>query len=109
MFDNVCFNEMKQRLAISRHDALKQMLADEGSVAVAELARRLDVSEMTVRRDLRELEGQGALARVHGGAVAGASLRFGSRLAHKSCYQTLSIGFYCMATFEYTECFVYLG
>lgn len=72
---------MKHRLALDRHAELRRLLAEEGTVAVAELAKRLDVSEMTVRRDLRELEGQGALARIHGGAVAGTALRFGSRLA----------------------------
>ena len=40
-----------------------------GSVSVAELARRLDVSETTVRRDLELLEEQRLLARTHGGAV----------------------------------------
>jgi len=81
MFDNVRFIIMKHRLAIARHEELRRLLADEGTAAVSELAERLGVSEMTVRRDLRELEGQGALARVHGGAVASSSLRFGSRLA----------------------------
>ncbi len=72
---------MKHRLAIDRHAELRRLLADEGTASVAEMAERLGVSEMTVRRDLRELEGQGALARVHGGAVASSSLRFGTRLA----------------------------
>ena len=81
MFDSVRFTTMKHRFAIDRQAELKRLVADEGTVAVGVLADRLEVSEMTVRRDLRELEGQGALARVHGGAVAGASLRFGSRLA----------------------------
>ncbi|MFC5908925.1 DeoR/GlpR family DNA-binding transcription regulator [Streptacidiphilus monticola] len=38
-------------------------------VSVAELAQRLGVSEMTVRRDLDVLERQGLVRRVHGGAV----------------------------------------
>ena len=37
---------------------------------IAELAAALQVSEATVRRDLRTLEQRGALQRVHGGAVS---------------------------------------
>jgi DeoR/GlpR family transcriptional regulator of sugar metabolism len=40
-----------------------------GTAHVSELAERFRVSEMTVRRDLRELELAGKLERVHGGAV----------------------------------------
>ena len=39
-----------------------------GSAEVAQLARELDVSEWTVRRDLVELERQGLLRRTRGGA-----------------------------------------
>lgn len=41
-----------------------------GTDQVAELATTFGVSEMTVRRDLRELEDEGKLTRVHGGAVS---------------------------------------
>jgi DeoR/GlpR family transcriptional regulator of sugar metabolism len=37
---------------------------------VVELAQRFEVSEMTVRRDLARLAGEGKLIRVHGGAVS---------------------------------------
>ncbi|WP_299534325.1 DeoR/GlpR family DNA-binding transcription regulator [uncultured Streptomyces sp.] len=47
---------------------LVQGSADRTSVS--DLARRLSVSEMTVRRDLDALERQGLVRRVHGGAVA---------------------------------------
>src|SRR4051794_15461441 len=40
-----------------------------GTAHISELARAFDVSEMTVRRDLRALEDAGKLERVHGGAV----------------------------------------
>lgn len=40
-----------------------------GTAHVAELARTFEVSEMTVRRDLRALARDGKLERVHGGAV----------------------------------------
>jgi DeoR/GlpR family transcriptional regulator of sugar metabolism len=41
-----------------------------GTTQVAELAAAFGVSEMTVRRDLRDLEGEGKLMRVHGGAMS---------------------------------------
>jgi DeoR/GlpR family transcriptional regulator of sugar metabolism len=40
-----------------------------GTTQVAELAAAFGVSEMTVRRDLRDLEREGKLMRVHGGAM----------------------------------------
>lgn len=42
----------------------------DGAVRLIDLAERLEVSEMTVRRDLDELEMAGQLKRVRGGAVA---------------------------------------
>ncbi len=41
-----------------------------GTAQVTDLAAAFGVSEMTVRRDLRDLEDEGKLTRVHGGAVA---------------------------------------
>jgi DeoR/GlpR family transcriptional regulator of sugar metabolism len=52
-----------------RHDRILEILQSRGRVEVADLSRELDVSEMTTRRDLLELESLGALRRVHGGAV----------------------------------------
>jgi DeoR/GlpR family transcriptional regulator of sugar metabolism len=43
-----------------------------GTTQVGELATAFGVSEMTVRRDLRDLELEGKLTRVHGGAVTSA-------------------------------------
>jgi DeoR family fructose operon transcriptional repressor len=40
-------------------------------IHVKEIAAELDVSESTIRRDLTELENQGKLKRVHGGAIKG--------------------------------------
>ncbi len=45
-------------------------LSARGTVAVADLSERLDVSAATVRRDLEHLEEQHLLTRTHGGAVA---------------------------------------
>ena len=50
-----------------------ESLERHGEVSVAELSRVAGVSEMTIRRDLETLEREGAVRRVHGGAVSAVS------------------------------------
>ena len=52
-----------------RRQSLLDVLRKQPGLRVPELALALDVSEGTVRNDLNALERQGALTRVHGGAV----------------------------------------
>jgi DeoR/GlpR family transcriptional regulator of sugar metabolism len=61
--------ERPKFLAQVRHSAIMEALSKEGSVTVTELAQQLVVSDMTIRRDLIELEKVGRLIRTHGGAV----------------------------------------
>jgi DeoR family fructose operon transcriptional repressor len=49
---------------------LDQRLSADGHVAIADAAAELDVSDMTIRRDLAELEDRGRARRVRGGARA---------------------------------------
>lgn len=56
-------------LTEQRHLAILDELQHSGRVLARELAERLQVSEDTIRRDLRELSSRGALQRVHGGAL----------------------------------------
>ena len=56
-------------LAPQRHAYILERLRAKGAVRVSELMRELDVSDMTVRRDLEALEAQGHLVKVHGGAT----------------------------------------
>ncbi len=56
-------------LAPQRHAHILERLRAAGAVRVSELMRELDVSDMTVRRDLEMLESQGHLVKVHGGAT----------------------------------------
>ncbi|MET4637497.1 DeoR/GlpR family DNA-binding transcription regulator [Mycetocola sp. 2940] len=56
--------------AIERHERIAELLQASGRVTVTDLADSLSVTAETVRRDLDVLERQGALRRVHGGAVA---------------------------------------
>ena len=57
-------------LAAERRHAILRALNAGGAVRVADLAAELDVSEMTVRRDLDALDAQNLLRKVHGGAVS---------------------------------------
>ena len=53
----------------ARHDLIMQWLTEKGRLDVLTVAGRLGVAQETVRRDLRSLESDGRLQRVHGGAV----------------------------------------
>lgn len=52
-----------------RHDVIMKRLRADWRVSVVEIAGDLNVSEETIRRDLKALESGGYLRRVHGGAV----------------------------------------
>jgi len=52
-----------------RHNEILDLLNAEGRVAVMELAERLQVSDETIRRDLKDLEARGLARRIHGGAI----------------------------------------
>jgi DeoR/GlpR family transcriptional regulator of sugar metabolism len=56
-------------LKAERHRLILELLQQEGNLLVSGVCEAFGVSEMTVRRDLRELEQQGLLRRVHGGAI----------------------------------------
>ena len=57
-----------------RHEIVQAAKAGEG-LQTADLAKRFDVSEMTIRRDLDDLAERGLVQRVRGGALGGAPLR----------------------------------
>jgi DeoR family fructose operon transcriptional repressor len=54
----------------ARREALLAALKREDMIRLADAAAELGVSHMTIRRDLKELEGEGLLRRVRGGAMA---------------------------------------
>ncbi|BAO91174.1 DeoR/GlpR family DNA-binding transcription regulator [Caballeronia cordobensis] len=56
-------------LTSQRKKAILDALSRDGQVLAADLSARFNVSEDTVRRDLRELAAVGLLQRVHGGAL----------------------------------------
>lgn len=55
-------------LKSERQDIIVKEVVYRGSVTVAELAKQLSVSEITIRRDLDELAKSGVVNRVRGGA-----------------------------------------
>jgi DeoR/GlpR family transcriptional regulator of sugar metabolism len=57
-------------LARQRQALILERVRETGAARVAELARDLAVSDMTVRRDLEILHEHGLLEKVHGGATA---------------------------------------
>lgn len=52
----------------SRQNQILELLKQQGKVNVAELSELFCVTSKTIRRDLEELENNGELVRVHGGA-----------------------------------------
>ena len=59
---------MRYTDAPARRDELLRRLSVEGYVSSSRVAEELGVSEMTIRRDLRQLESEGLARRVVGGA-----------------------------------------
>jgi len=53
---------------------ISELVRQQGSVQVAELARRFGVSMQTVRKDLRYLSDRGVMSRAYGGAIDAGAL-----------------------------------
>jgi DeoR/GlpR family transcriptional regulator of sugar metabolism len=75
--------EMTALSSDERRERIIQVLREQDEVTVVELSQRLSVSEVTTRKDLQQLEEQGYLTRVRGGAVVSGrgqlELRFAAR------------------------------
>ena len=57
-------------VADNRRKKILELLEESGSVRVADLSRIFEISEVTIRTDLADMENKGLLTRVHGGAVS---------------------------------------
>lgn len=63
----IVMNQTREAIS-QRQKVLLDYLKEHNTARVSDLCRHLDVSEITVRRDLNELENQKLLERFHGGA-----------------------------------------
>ena len=53
----------------ARQTSIMQRLSQEGTCSVTDLARRLAVSDETIRRDVKAMANRGLVERVHGGVI----------------------------------------
>ena len=60
--------------AEERQERIYQIVTQRTSVKVSELSSELDISEVTIRRDLDELQRQKRIIRTHGGAMSAYSV-----------------------------------
>ncbi len=67
-----------------RQQEIARIARRDGRVDVAELAELFTVTTETIRRDLTQLERQGLLRRVHGGALPVERLRFEPAVAERA-------------------------
>ena len=70
--NELVIGDMASLLKEERQQLILEAVKDHRQATVTELSRRFDVSEVTIRRDLREMAARGALRRAHGGAVMAA-------------------------------------
>ena len=71
--------------AAARRFKMRQLVYKRGFALVADLARVFDISEVTVRADLDALAEEGAIRRVHGGAMS-----VGERINHQASFAEAS-------------------
>lgn len=67
-----------QHLVDQRREELRSLIRRDGFLPVAEICRRLSVSEATARRDLVAVEANGHITRTYGGALADYNSAFAS-------------------------------
>ena len=73
-------------IPVERRQIILEMVAEKGIVSIAELTDRMNVSHMTIRRDLQKLEQQGAVVLVSGGVQSP------GRVAHEPSHQVKTAG-----------------
>jgi len=69
--------------AEERHKKILKLIEQEASAKVARLSKEFNVSESTIRRDLKSLEEEGLIKRTHGGAVANGHTKFEPSFSEK--------------------------
>ena len=64
-----------------RLDEIAKLVNKKGTIRTNEIVEGLNVSDMTVRRDLIELENKGILTKIHGGARSNSTFQYKRNLA----------------------------
>jgi len=72
-----------------RHSIIISLLNEKGIIKVSDITDIINVTEMTIRRDLQELDDKGLLKRIHGGAQLNYSI-IEAELSHNE-KQTINI------------------
>ena len=70
------------RIKADRTNQILELLTKEQKVEVVQLSELLKVSQVTIRKDLDELESRGIISRVHGYAVLRSTDDMGTRIAY---------------------------
>jgi DeoR/GlpR family transcriptional regulator of sugar metabolism len=74
-------------LAHERQAAILDRVRERGTVRVADLVREFGVSDMTIRRDLENLDDRGLIVKVHGGATSSPLAQFEPGFVAKTSQQ----------------------
>ncbi len=72
-----------------RLEEITKLVNKKGTVRISEIMESFGVTDMTVRRDLIELEEQGLLKKIHGGARSNSAFQY-REISHKEKH-TLNI------------------
>lgn len=70
-----------------RLDEITKLINKRGTVRTNEIVEGLNVSDMTVRRDLAELEEKGVLTKIHGGARSNSAFQY-KEMSHQENIRT---------------------
>jgi DeoR/GlpR family transcriptional regulator of sugar metabolism len=99
-------------LAVDRRHRILERVAEQQTIHIAELATELEVSEMTIRRDIARLERDGFLRRTYGGATAhitrSMELLFNARALQNAPAKRL-IGMKAAEAFDAATVFIGIG
>ena len=66
-------------LPAERHIKIIEIISETGSAGVEQLSKILDVSSMTIRRDLKLLQEHNLIERSHGGAIMKQEVNYGTK------------------------------
>jgi DeoR family transcriptional regulator of aga operon len=88
-------NYMSGLIKEERLNRILQVIQKDGHAMAGDLARNFGVSEITIRRDLSELDEKGFVRRAHGGAIISTSMALETPIIHrlvqeKECKQAIA-------------------